>query len=210
MGVFDEVVFDEFTLLDNYNESAGLDLIALFGFCAVAGFKMYLDKRKRKEEDKKNLEKIEKLQAEYNSYNNKKANFDKEAKKAYGIDLVKVESGKFKTDKELFDSMVKDGNQWASKIKSSKLFKENIEMMIADNNGNTTISHYKSVIKISTGVNGYKESIQVINGSQDDCIDLGWVCDDIANMYAFKYSNYLNNVYCGDGDEGHIYYEMKI
>lgn len=216
-------IFTECNLM-GINEGLGATVAVYGTLIGLAVVGSIIDSKKRKKEmDAKEKERAEAYKAECKKRHNDNLKFAEDAKKYYNIsDIDEIESGSFKTDKDVFDSMLKDCKAWTKKIINSQAFKDSINEIISDESTMDSISSeyysgykaslsgFKSVFKVEEGINGWKESIQVLDGSQTENICLGWVCYDLARLIEIKYKNYVGSVGIGDGDEGHLYYQISM
>lgn len=207
-GIFSEVRF--------INESVG----EIFLFSALAVAIAILADRKNK--DRENKEKIQKQKEECEKRRKDTEKFVQDCQKHYNITniLPKLDTD-FDSTEKVYESMLKDVKSWTRNITNSVPFKEFVKQLADDpkrveyifysHKPTPTVSYFKTIVVPSEGVNGYNESMQIIEGSQDECVEFGWITDDIAKMCEIKYSKYLKGgVSTGDGDEGHIYYKINI
>ena len=151
----------------------------------------------------------------------KKKNYEnklKEWKDKYNIIDIKECDKSFDSEEDKYDSIINDCKRWLTKILNSKEFKDYVEKLLSDKEkldsigafdpgmSKPSLSYYKSIFKIEEGVNGWSESISICDGTQDECIYFNWVTYLIAELVEFRYNLKCD---CGDGDEGHIYYDLK-
>lgn len=164
---------------------------------------------KRKEEEQKNA-----LEKKKKNYENKLKGW----KDKYNITDVEECDKSFDSEEDKYNNIINDCKNWLAKIINSKEFKDYVDKLLSDEKEleragaldpgmpKPSLSYYKSIFKIEEGVNGWKESISVCDGTQDECVYFNWVTYLIAELIEFKYSLGCD---CGDGDEGHVYYSLK-
>ena len=209
-GIFNEVAF--------INE-AFFDIAFSVGLFAVLAL---IDMRQRKKDiEKREKEQLEKQKEECKQKIKKTKDYIKACNDKYSIQLVPTDK-KFVSEKDVYNDMITNGNRWLNSIKNSKAFKDYCQELISNKEEmehlfsdyvkppTASVSYFKSILKLHEGINGYKESIEVINGSQMERIYFGWVCDELSKMYEIVYPDNVGSVGCGDGDEGHLYYEISI
>ena len=129
--------------------------------------------------------------------------------KAYNIDksFFNLVEKDYKDKREVYNDMEADAKFIANKIASSNIFKVNCDeamKSLPDEKIN------KDIIDIDEGVNGYDESMQILDTDQDVITAMNWIVYDIAEILEIKYSDYLGYIDTGDGDEGTIYYSINI
>ena len=176
--------------------------------------KKYREEYKQKNAERLEKEKKEKEEKQHKEYTEKHEKKLQDWKDNYGISIERVNT-EYDDPKKFYNDIVSDCKSWLTKILNSSTFKEKIENLLADekelenidhNAGSKpSLSYFKSIFKIKEGVNGWTETIQVCDGSQDECIYFNWIVYDLADMIDEKYDLGCS---CGDGDEGHIYYDI--
>lgn len=129
--------------------------------------------------------------------------------KAYNIDKSFFNSVEkdYKDKREVYNDMLHDAKFIANKITSSNIFKVNCDEAMKSLPDEKID---KGIIDICEGVNGYDETIQILNADQDVIIAMNWIVYDIADMLDLKYAKYTGGIGTGDGDEGTIYYSINI
>lgn len=148
-------------------------------------------------------------------------------KKTYGITIIPL-SEPPKDEKEMIFKIKADLMQWLGFIKSSDVYRQNIlEIANAWKNGDPGEGHkyhglfsdpkfkatpvnLSKMIHAAEGVNGWAESAEIIDGDQEFCVEMGWVCSDLADMLRLRYGKMLGGISSGDGDEGHVYYQINL
>lgn len=218
IGIFSEVRF--------INESlAEIGVYAIITALA-ASIALINAHKQSKEKDKEKYKNLQKVKEECEKRRKSNELFIQDCSKHYGINnlVPKIESGHFKDTKSLYNSMEMDCKGWVLKISNSKIFKSYVNellnnpdamesIMIEYDGGKRpessyTLSYFKSILKVDEGINGYSDSMQIIDGSQSENIEFGWIVNDIARMLEIKYEHYVGRVGTGDGDEGTVYYEI--
>ena len=209
-GIFEDVQFLE-PLEEGFISSVVLPSLALAGVCYV------LSKKEKSDREK---EKVKQMKERYKQTKKREEDFIASCKKHYGISIEIIEHGVYHKEEDLYRDMEKDVKSWVAKIINSDVFKEAVDSLLADpkkleyildDPKDATLQHFKSLFKVEEGVNGFEESMQICEGTQDEQIEFNWVTYDIAQMVELKYGSYLeHDVSCGDGDEGHIYYNMYM
>lgn len=177
----------------------GIGLIALYA-SVVAGLGYYYKK------------KIKQLKNNKTNNTNTKPTRDQVIdgfNKAYNIDksFFNLVEKDYKDKREVYNDMEADAKFIANKIASSNIFKVNCDeamKSLPDEKIN------KDIIDIDEGVNGYDESMQILDTDQDVINAMNWIVYDIAEILEIKYSDYLGYIDTGDGDEGTIYYSINI
>lgn len=220
-------IFSECQFIKSIHEESILGLVFTTAVSAVvAGVKYYADKKKKLAKDEAEKSRIRKVIEDNANKDISELEYVKAFGKAYGIsvDELREPEKEYKNNKEAYEDMLTDAKKFASKILNSQLFKANVEELIKDEEkldyclcgyGNSrpkpTLSHFKSIVKIEEGVNGYDESMQILDGTQEENVEFGWIAYDIGNMLDIKYAEWLHyGVSNGDGDEGHIYYQIRV
>ena len=215
-------IFSECNLI-GINEGLG-DIIIFGAAIGLMAASALIDKKKRqKEMDEKEKEYAKNYAADCKKRYEDNLKFAQDAKKYYSITgMDEIDVGFFKDKKEVFNSILKDCKDWVKKIINSKAFEDNanelihneeLMKLIQDEYGEyykPSLSRFRSIFKVKEGIAGYEESIHIIDGSQSENVEFGWVCGDLSRMLEIKYNNYLSNISTGDGDEGHIYYTIKV
>lgn len=209
-GIFEDVQFLE-PLEEGFISSVVLPSLALAGVCYV------LSKKEKSDREK---EKVKQMKERYKQTKKREEDFIASCKKHYGISIEIIEHGVYHKEEDLYRDMEKDVKSWVAKIINSDVFKEAVDSLLADpkkleyildDPKDATLQHFKSLFKVEEGVNGFEESMQICEGTQDEQIEFNWITYDIAQMVELKYGSYLeHDVSCGDGDEGHIYYNMYM
>lgn len=159
-------------------------------------------------------------------------------KTRYGVDLAELGEAKFSNKSEVINSMRKDVSAWVIKIKSSAYCRQlvntacdDIKKKIDGEDTSTDVDLLYDVlvydfelsknqitptvilkyIKVHEGVNGWNSSIAITSDDtpQEVNIFLGFICEDVSKMLKIVYSKYIDGAGFGDGDEGHVYYNLK-
>lgn len=218
-GIFSQVSF--------INEVSMAETIVTFGLVtALAVSASIIDTiRERKRKKKEDTARLEEQKKEAEKRKKQEEKFIEDCKKIYSIDDIspKLEPGLFTSEKSVFESMIKDIKKWSRLMVNSNAFKVHVQELMKDQEQidwifvaytkqpKPSVSYFKSLISPKEGINGYKESIEIMDGSQEENSEFSWITEDIARMCSIKYDNYLSRgVGTGDGDEGHIYYEISI
>ena len=101
-------------------------------------------------------------------------------------------------------------------IKKSKVYPVFLEDCVKETaedpdlyDGPWTAKELDRFIQINEGINGWEESIEVVhNAPQEVNVLLMPITDDLATMLKIRFKNWITGVSTGDGDEGHIYYQI--
>ena len=145
--------------------------------------------------------------------------------KHYKISVAPIPDGSFKSERDVYNAMLSDVKKWVSQITSSQAYTQAMQKVCdAHNSGSAgdndplwfyeeekvTVKTITSWFKIGEGVNGWQESIEISDGDQEERSFLEPIISDIVLLLKTKYENYLSSVSNGDGDEGTIYYHIKM
>lgn len=208
---------DTYFLNEDAMLGISIGLIALYS-SFIAGVAYYAKKKydkykkdnKSKEIQTKKERRILSLQEKIDGYN-----------KVYHIDksFLNPIDKDYKSTKDIFNDMLKDAKYIANKITSSDVFKANCDeaKVYLKHRGYTVediakidYDFFKNAISIEEGINGYEETMQILDEDQDVMVAMNWITSDIGNMLEMKYMNYVSNMDIGEGDEGHLYYNLHL
>lgn len=209
---------DTYFLNEDVMLGISIGLIAIYS-SFIAGIAYYAKKKydkykKDKDSKKKSLPikkvKIPSIKEQIDGYN-----------KVYHIDksFLNPIDKDYKSTKDVFNDMLKDAKQIANKITSSDVFKANCDeaKIYLKNRGYTVedlakidYNFFKNAISIEEGVNGYEETMRILDEDQDVMVAMNWITSDIGNMLEMKYVDYVSNMDIGEGDEGHLYYNLHL
>lgn len=141
------------------------------------------------------------------------ATVKKAAAEVYNIQITPIPVGQITNQDQLIRQLQSDAKKYLAAMKRTKIYKDYLERCVEEGqhdwNEHWTTQELDRAVSIQEGVNGWEESIQVIDDSQEMCIVLGDVVWDLAEMFEARFANYITDVSTGDGDEGHIYYMIK-
>lgn len=197
-------------------------LIETAGLFLLYGATVYIISRKMKKEQAKEKERIEaeKQKAAKLDYQEKQRLFLDQVKNGYHINLEKLPDDTKLTNSQVLSDMRSTVAKWITSIKSSTLFKQNLQAIISDetvvkriaeeygiDESKITASFLEKHIRLQEGIAGWNDSMQICDGTQSERIEMNWLVADIAQMLRYRYGKYISPS-TGDGDEGHIYYQL--
>lgn len=136
-----------------------------------------------------------------------------EIKKAYGVDASPIPDGAITSNDRLKSTLFNETKKFLSAVKRSPFYKTLLEDAIQSDylkDDDYTLDSINRDVKIMEGVNGWQSSLQIIDGSQEESEALYDITNEVCNFIGARFANYL--MYApdtGDGDEGHVYYELE-
>lgn len=139
-------------------------------------------------------------------------------KKVYSVDVDPIPAGEIKNTNDLIRSLEAEAKKFLASMKKSQSYKAFLADVSKKTNedkeyydGGYTPQELDRCVKIEEGVNGWEESIAIVDMDTDQGITLLLhpIVSDIAEMMEFRFKNYIYGVGTGDGDEGHMYYLIR-
>lgn len=134
----------------------------------------------------------------------------------YRISITPLEDIGNNTTADIVKAIHVEAKKFLAAIKKSKVypvFLEDCAKETAEDpdlyDGPWTAKELDRFIQINEGINGWEESIEVVhNAPQEVNVLLMPITDDLATMLKIRFKNWITGVSTGDGDEGHIYYQI--
>lgn len=134
----------------------------------------------------------------------------------YRISITPLEDIGNNTTADIVKAIQVEAKKFLAAIKKSKVypvFLEDCAKETAEDpdlyDGPWTAKELDRFIQINEGINGWEESIEVVhNAPQEVNVLLMPITDDLATMLKIRFKNWITGVSTGDGDEGHIYYQI--
>lgn len=134
----------------------------------------------------------------------------------YRISITTLEDIGNNTTADIVKAIQVEAKKFLAAIKKSKVypvFLEDCAKETAEDpdlyDGPWTAKELDRFIQINEGINGWEESIEVVhNAPQEVNVLLMPITDDLATMLKIRFKNWITGVSTGDGDEGHIYYQI--
>lgn len=136
-----------------------------------------------------------------------------EIKKAYSVDASPIPDGAITSNAQLKSTLFNETKKFLSAVKRSPFYKTLLEDAIRSDylkDDDYTLDSINRDVKIMEGVSGWQSSLQIIDGSQEEAEALYDVTNEVCNFVGARFANYLMHTPdTGDGDEGHVYYELE-
>lgn len=134
----------------------------------------------------------------------------------YRISITPLEDIGNNTTADIVKAIQVEAKKFLAAIKKSKVypvFLKDCAKEAAEDpdlyDGPWTAKELDRFIQINEGINGWEESIEVVhNAPQEVNVLLMPITDDLATMLKIRFKNWITGVSTGDGDEGHIYYQI--
>lgn len=134
----------------------------------------------------------------------------------YRINITPLEDIGNGTDAEIVKAIYAEAKKFLVAIKKSKVYPIFLEDCAKETakdpemyDGAWTAKELDRFIQINEGINGWEESIEVVHEApQEVNVLLMPITDDLATMLKIRFKNWISGVSTGDGDEGHIYYQI--
>ena len=209
-----ELLKKEDNNINNLNEGAALQNALLIGGTAaimsiatIGGTIMMLKSSIKKdikdEENKRNKENEKKNKKLEECKRKAKIAYDNNTfRKNQFIESISKKPHTINDDDELRELILKDARKLISICNKSPKVKEEFEKSFKKHFSDDEINDKSFHNFLGLCVEDEGDYIQIINGTQDDCIALGWFIDDLADVLEEKWGVGIGT---GDGDEGCIY-----